>query len=776
MSLEYTVNKAPNPIPEMYPQSFNETPEHPLDTDDSKKIHRKLIEWWTQARETQSINRYQMSIDCDFYDGLQWADSDAEELRNRGQAPLIYNRIKPAVDWVTGTEKRSRFDYKVQARKDEHCEAAEAKTGLLKYLSDVNKMAYARSRAFEDAVIAGVGWLEDGIRGDPNEELIFSRWEPWRNMWYDPLSVERDLSDARFIFRSKYVDLDTAKAMFPERIDILNRSASTINNTGEESDDEFSSLYNQQRDSHGNIVARRSFAGMGLVFNRRQRVRLIECWYREVEKFPIMRGEDPLHGIRFDPNNPEHTDAVQNELVSVYDSIQWVVKLAIMTPDALLELSDSPYRHNKFPFTPIWGYRRRRDNAPYGIVRNIRDPQESLNKRMSKALHILSTRLIVAEADASTDWETIREEAARPDGIILLDGRREARFDMSTDTQLAREHVNLMDIDKAMIQDVSGVTDENLGRDTNAVSGRAVTARQEQGSVITAALFDNLSFAMQLQGEKLLSMIEQFYDATKTIRIIGDNGEPEFKTINQPELDPITGEVRLMNDVVSTQADFIMDQQEYRASQRRAAFDMFGELFKSLDPELTIQLMDLMFEYSDLPGKDEIVSRIRKLNGQTDPSKKNDPEEVARLQQQAAEQQAKKEMEMRAMQLELDKTQAAIDKAKADAEKVRAETVGTNVQSLFEAISAGEKVALIPQVAMLGDRIAASAGYVDKDAAPLIPVLSEAAQMPIDRSERVLLQGQYNPEVGGAAGDTSPNTPPNPPTGGEGIQSPQLAD
>jgi hypothetical protein len=58
-----------------------------------------------------------------------------------------------------------------------------------------------------------------------------------------------------------------------------------------------------------------------------------------------------------------------------------------------------------------------------------------------------------------------------------------------------------MDRDERMIQHAGGVTDDNLGRRTNAVSGEAIKARQLQGSVVTAEIFDNERFAIQHQGE-----------------------------------------------------------------------------------------------------------------------------------------------------------------------------------------------------------------------------------------------------------------------------------
>jgi len=721
-----------------------------LDSQKNKKLHGKLRDWWTQAREVQSENRLEQSLDSDFKDGLQWKEEDAAELRERGQAPLVYNRIKPAVDWVLGTERRSRMDFKVHARKDDDQKDAETKTALLKYLSDVNKTPFNVSRAFGDAATSGIGWLEDGIRGDSTDEPIFSRYESWRNIWHDPLSLERDLSDARYIFRSKYVDLDIAKAMFPSRARTLDMAASQANVYSDIShEDEFLVGYYGQRGFSDGILFNSGRAFTDGSYNRRNRVRLIECWYRTPASMRVVRG-GRFDGHSYDDANEDMLGEIDEEYASVYDAVVMQMRVCIMTDHALLMSEDSPYAHNDFPFTPVWGYRRSRDNAPYGMVRNIRDPQENLNKRMSKALHILSTNQIVAHEDATSDWDEIREEAARPDGMLLLDGRKDALFELKQDKQLAQQHVNLMEIDAQMIQDVSGVTDENLGKQTNAISGRAVNARQEQGSVITVELFDNLRYAFQLQGEKQLSLIEQFYSEAKVIRIVGDNGSPDFVELNKPEINPETGEVEMLNDITSTKGDFIVDEQEYRATQRRAMFDMFSELFKSLDPDTTMQLMDLMFEYSDLPGREEVVSRIRKINGQTDPNAQDDPEEMARIEAQQAEEQKKKEQEDRRIELELSKMEADVGKTAAetekvgadtvktgaDTEKVKAETVSKNVEALYQSTQVAAQIVALPETSMVADTVAGSAGYTDKNLAPVFPTVQGAASQPIGDRER----------------------------------------
>lgn len=637
-------------------------------TEDEQALHAKLMAWYTQARETEAVNRYQQAIDHDFYDGLQWAEDDAADLNERGQAAIVINKIKPAVDWLLGTEKRSRVDFKVLPRAEDDIQTAHVKTQLLKYLGDVNNVVFHRSRAFADAVIGGVGWLEDGVHSDPEDEPLFSRYEDWRNVWYDPLSVERDLSDARFIFRSKFIDLDVAIAMFPDKVPELKAAATAIESQAIDEYDDFYYLGSAlPKDTHQQL-SRRTYLNGAYVNNRRDRVRLIEFWHRVPANIQVVKGGF-YDGYSTNQLDETVIASIQgNDTVSIVDAVRMQVRVTVMTESEVLASRVSPYKHNRFPFTPIWGYRRKRDNAPYGVVRNIRDVQEDLNKRASKALFILSTNQIIAHESAASDWDEVRAEVARPDGVILLDGAPDAKFELNQDKQLAQQHIALMEQDARMILDVSGVTSENLGLESNAISGKAVQARQTQGSVVTAELFDNLRFAIQLQGETQLSLVEQFITEEKTIRLTGAKGGTDFLSMNTPRFDQASGEWRWMNDITSTKADFVVDEQDYSGSIRQAMFNTMQELVTRLDPEMAMQVLDLVFEYSDVPGKDEIVARIRQINGHADPKAPRTPEEQAQFEQRQQEQQAQQQMQMEQMQLQLEEMRAKVKKLNADAE------------------------------------------------------------------------------------------------------------
>ena len=188
-------------------------PNDPMETPEIRKELRQLLNWFYYERDRQALNRLEMSMDHLFYDNEQWDVHDAAILRERGQLPLVYNEIAPMVDWLIGTERRTRVDWKILPRTEDDVDSADIKTKVLKYVSDINRVQFARSRAFADAIKGGVGWVDDGVRDDPTQDIIYSKYEDWRNVLWDSNSYELDLSDARYIFRWRWVDEDIACAM-----------------------------------------------------------------------------------------------------------------------------------------------------------------------------------------------------------------------------------------------------------------------------------------------------------------------------------------------------------------------------------------------------------------------------------------------------------------------------------------------------------------------------------------------------------------------------------
>ncbi|AMM84121.1 hypothetical protein [Martelella sp. AD-3] len=691
---------------------------HRLDSERAVARLKRLLGLYENELERQAENRAQQALDEDFYDSIQWSEENARELEERGQKALVFNVINTTVNWIIGTEKRGRTDYKILPRRKEAGKPATRKTQLMKYLSDVNRSPFHRSNAFEESVKTGIGWLEVGLQAQDEGEPVYVRAESWRNMLWDSACTEKDLSDCRYIFRTKWVDLDVASAMFPERRGLLARAALADGVRVYGSDTDGDEAMDSQEAILESAFTRLS-SSTSLYDVQRPRVRLIECWHRYPRDVHRMAGGD-FTGEIYDPQNPapgHEADIAEGRGEPVERPRSMRMHVSIFCPSGMLYDGESPYRHNDFPFTPIWCYRRGRDKLPYGVIRGLRDIQEDINKRASKALHIISTNKVIMDEGAVDDLDEFREEAARPDAILVK--KKGYDLTINAERELAAAHLDMMSRDISMIQSVSGVTDESLGRTTNAVSGRAITARQDQGSLATAGIFDNLRLAVLIHGGKELSAIEQFFTQPKQFRITNTRGTPEWVDVNDglPE-----------NDIIRSKADFIISDTDWRASVRQTQTEELFALLQQIGPvapQVVLVMLDLLVEGMDIDSREELVKRIRQITGQRDP----DAEEMT-PEEQAAEQlkMRQQQIQERAVMAKIAKDEASAQKSAASAQRdivssakdqaatrqVLASLAGQNVDTQIRALEAAMAALSAPAAVPVADGILHESGFMGR--------------------------------------------------------------
>lgn len=651
-------------------RELSTTNEHTLDSQKSRELLSRLLSWYFAEREKQSANRLEMAIDADFYDNIQWNPEDQAEVESRGQMALVYNEVAPMVDWLIGTERRQRADWKVLPRTEDDVQAADIKTKVLKYVSDVNRVVFNRSQAFSQAVKAGIGWLDDGVRDDPTQDVIYSKSEDWRNVLWDSSGYDLALSDSRYLFRWRWVDEDIAVMMFPDRAEAIRRAAQDSAYTNDSTWDEDAW---RTGGSSGSRSGQLYAAGTGIATDQeRRRIKLIECQFREPVKTKIV-GSGPLKGAFFDERDGALVNALRVRGGTIVDKMMMRMHVAVFTEASLLSVGPSIFRHNSFSLTPVWCYRRDSDRLPYGAIRRVRGVQQDLNKRASKALFMLNTNQIIADDDATDDWEKLRDEADRPDGVITK--KPGSDLQIRRDTDAATGQIQMMTLAGQSIQKSAGVAQENMGRQTNAVSGEAIKARQIQGSVVTTEPFDNLRLATQVQGEKQLSIAEQFYTEEKVIRLTGTRGALDWVRINQPEQQP-DGSVRYLNDITESMADFVVQEQDYAGTLRAVMFEGLNNLATRLPPEIALRIMTVALEFSDFPNKDEIAEQFRKITGERDPNKEMTPEEMQQQEQQLAQQSEALQMQRETAMQALEEQRAKVRHINAQASKLESESGG----------------------------------------------------------------------------------------------------
>lgn len=673
--------------------------------------HATLIQALHDEHDLQAEERVQMAIDDDYNHHLHWRQEDAAELIERGQAPLVFNEGRQTIEWVCGMQKRLRMDYKILPREKSDEPAAEAKTKVFKYVSDVNLSQWHESYAFNQAVVSGLGWLEEGINTSPEEEQIFTGSEDWRNVYRDSRSRQFDLNvDSRYLFRKKRLDLDYAVALMPWARQHL------VQQAGKEGDDRQGNdiwylgerltgstdlsgtnglLPSQYRDRTAYIGGAQPND-----YGRLLSLDVLECWYRMPQSVQIFSG-GPLRGKEFDPKNDGHQQLARDRW-RMYNAVVNRMRVMVGTESAPLWDGKSPMKHQKFMLVPVWGYRRGRDGMAYGLWRGMRDLNDDLNKRASKALFAASSNRVTFKKGAFSDIEKARQEAARPDMMLEVKELESVRFEKpQADMQMNME---LLAFDRDMIRNVGGVTDANLGRESGATSGKAIGLQQDQGSLTTSTLPDNLRLAKQMAGRLRLAHIEQFMTDQQVIRITGEGAPTEWLAINQPQPD---GSV--LNPMNASAADFIIAERDYRESFAQAALDSMMELLGNIAgyaPQVVMSVLDLVVDSAEIKNKSEWVQRIRKLNGQRDPSKAPTPEEEAAAKKNADD-------EARAKAIQLETLQAGLDKLRAEVGKLDTDAILKRVESMFSALQAAQIVAMTPNVAPVADTVMQGAGYKD---------------------------------------------------------------
>ena len=665
-----------------------------LDSEQVEMIWKRCRALYANELERQADNRAEMERDEAFYDGDQWSADEIALLEERGQAATVYNLIQTAVNWMLGTQRRSAMDYKILPRRPDGADSAQRKTELFGHVRDINHSQKARSTAFADAVKAGLGWLETGQSDEEDGALVFDRSESWRSMLWDSLATREDLQDCRFISRTKWVDEDLAVALWPNRQELIARSVQT-GESGWASGGRDSEMADTAMDSREAFKDSAPLAGDDAVGVLRPRLRVVEFWFKRIENLPVMRGGQ-FNGEVYDPWSQGHWDEIRSETATVVTRPRETVWLMVMSEKGVLDLRRSPYRHNRYPFTPIWGYRRASDGMPYGVVRSMRPINQAINKYASKGLHAVGSTRVYVEAGSVDDLEETRNEIARPDGIIVYKtGHRPPQRMEDTTTPALMD--GFFSRDAAILQSISGITDESMGRTTNATSGKAITARQDQGALATSSFFDNLRYAEMLHGEKLLVNIEQFYDRRMQFRITDDRNRPVWREINDTPATSIT----------AFKADFIISQDEWRATVRQAQAQQLMDLMAQLAPvapDLVVMALPIMLTMLDVPKSQDLAKLARQITKQPDPDEDPDnpsPETLANREAEAAAQQ----LQARMAEAQAAKLEAEAAKAQAESRLKRDQSLRERVQNQISALEAAGMLAANPALAAAADII-----------------------------------------------------------------------
>ena len=194
-----------------------------LDTFNGKATIEQIAKWYKVAKQEHKDYRARARKALRFYFGDQWDSATATALENAGKPALVINKVKPIVRTLSGYMRQNRKDLRVAPRRGGVHVVASVYTELLKYIYDISYADWYNAMAFTDGVIGGKGFVSidrdfdrDPITGD----IVITREDPFL-IYEDPYSQRYDLTDARFIFRGRWMDVAQINMMFPKTKDML---------------------------------------------------------------------------------------------------------------------------------------------------------------------------------------------------------------------------------------------------------------------------------------------------------------------------------------------------------------------------------------------------------------------------------------------------------------------------------------------------------------------------------------------------------------------------
>src|SRR5215207_2062283 len=556
-----------------------------------------------ESEEASQPAREFAERDRDYYDGKQLTSEEESELKKRGQPAVVLNMIRQKINFLIGLEKQQRTKPRGMPRTPIHENDAHACTDALKYVVDDQNFQNIRSHVWKDMLIPGYAGAcvtvepKAGAGGPGVPDLdVKIRYYAWDRLFFDPHSSRADFTDASYLGTVLWMDKPDAVAMYgPNFEDVIDATLAT---------GVTSTTYDDKP------------AWTVWADRKRKRICIVQMWIKRNGEWYF--AEFTKGGFLKTGPSPHMGDDGRTDC-------------EIIAQSAYVD----------------------RENNRYGEVRELVSPQDEINKRRSKSLHILNTSQVVTEEGAVADEEKARREAAKPDGWITLNPGMADKFRFETKGEMANGQFKLLEHTMNVFA-LMGPNASMQGDTGDTASGRAILASQQGGMVQTGVLLDGLREFDKRVYRAVWNRIRQHWTGPMWVRVTDDERNMRFVGLNGAP-DPITGQPGA--PIAQLDVDIIIDDAPDGVTPAIEQFNALVEL-KKFDTGNELTFRTILEAMPNLRNKYKLLDQMD--------------------QQQQAAQQAGPPPEVRAKMAELqlkqqeDQQQLQLDQAKAVAQDQQA--------------------------------------------------------------------------------------------------------
>lgn len=609
------------------------------------------------AHDTEQRRKTVDDMKFTFIAGNQW---DAHLTALRHNRPCYeFNRVRGLVRRVTGMSLKNKPQIKVRATEDNDTDTADVYNGLIKNIEVQSSAENGYDSAMQWATAGGFGILavtSDYESDDSfDQRLVIQNVMDPMHYWPDPDAKEFDRSDARYWFVDELVSREEFKERWP---------------TAEMVDFEASPA----KDSY---AANWAFS---------ESVRIAVYWYIEKEEKTIHLLSDGsiVSAEEFDPIADEMASNVgpngePQEPVTVKDSrkvMKPCVYSCLVSGKGKLE-EPVKWGGSMIPIVPQWGDFLSVDGTQHfsGMTRFGKDAQTVHNFEVSTMVEVIAKQPnspLMATPAMVKGFESFYSRMGYEDPPVMLYNHDP----LAPGGRPTREPPPVMPVAMASVSQIMtdelkaalGVYDASLGAQSNESSGRAIIARQNEGEVANFVYGDNQVKALKRLGDILVDAIPHYYDADRSIRILGEDGAEKYVRINQPVRDEQTGEVIVKNDLSRGKYDVTVTVGKSFDTARMEMAEV-GQVLAAQPGPIGMIGQFMMLKSIDAPGMDEAIKAARRvLVGQG----LLEPDQKAGEQPPAPPPPNPKDV-------------ADAEKSKADAAKIKAQTDGIELDNAGKA-------------------------------------------------------------------------------------------
>lgn len=641
--------------------------------------------------------------------GHQWLPEDRAVIEASGRPCYEIDITKPAVNAAVGYQIANRVDISFVPRGGQADEFnAKLLSKVVRQVLDNNRWRNKETNVFLDGLIQRRGYYDIRMNYDNSElgEISMRSPDPL-DCLPDPDATSQNPDDWADFMETRWLTADQIEWNYGKdaRDEVVARSSIYCDDVpfGEEYGHSRAGFNERLRSAYSMNRAYKNDNGAW------RRYRVIERQSNEYAK--VLTALYPGGDLKVvEGMEREAIASLVSAGIPVMKRRMRRVRFQVAAPETTLFNEISPYDHMTIvPYFPVF-----RRGRTVGMVDSLVSTQEMLNKFVSQFAHIVNTSANSGWQGESNQLDNMTDDDLAANGgktgLVLLRKPGTPPLDKIIPNQIPTGIDRMIQLSHQHASMVSGM-DETLmgGNAPKDLSGVAIQSLQYNSQQKLALTLDNLSLTRQMVADRTAKMVQKFYGAERIMRIAEEDpfGVKRFIPVVLNERMP---DGTINNDLTIGTYDLVMSEQPGQVTFDNSQFEQMKAM-----KEMGLNIPDhRILKASNLVDKSEIAEEMAEQAGQPDP---------------------------------VQEAETALKRAQAN--KADADAVNKRIEGMFSGVKTAREIVVTPQTAALADKLLRSAGFVDQDAAPIMPAAPAAVPGEI-------MPGPEN---------TNPLTPTNPDAG-----------